>query len=552
MTKGWMTIQVELLSGGGITLDPPAGRVMLVGPRHTLKDLAESIDQAFARWDISHLHEFEFPDGRCFGVPDDEWGMSVIDYEPVTVRSVVHSDEPFTYVFDLGDNWRHRCRLTGTDVSAKDAKDPFGHLPSKPVPIRGWGRIPDQYGRRWENDTGEDDTGEDEGSLRLVPKPSKSLTKLQLSLREALVAEPRRDAVVAKALERLLDHPEVEEAHDVPQLLYELANCYTAMGQFDRAIKTIERILARRWIGRPDGRCLIGRVLLTAGRKPEADALYAAIKADGPNDIYLYDTVGTDYAAAGDHESALRWLADGLELAIRTRDPQGLADDLLRCRGESLAALGRDPDRIQKRAGHFLIDAGQNRGWGADKILSPTVALKRRGRARGWFSVRVELEIGESGETVDGPARNKPPGRIFLVGPEHTLKDLAVAIDTAFARWGRPGSREFVFDDGRRFGDPDDELGPIFTAGSEKPPADYAEVKVGSMVRKGEPFVYIPALGAGWRLRCQVEQPDVDPKDEAGVNPTNPIPIWGWGWIPDQDGRRWEGDPGEGGGLPPG
>ncbi|MHB8926586.1 MAG: tetratricopeptide repeat protein [Bacillota bacterium] len=138
----------------------------------------------------------------------------------------------------------------------------------------------------------QDNTGEDEDSLRLVPKPSKSLTKLQLSLREALAAEPRQDTVVAKALERLLDHPEVEEVHDVPQFLYELANCYTAMGQFDRAIKTIERILARRWIGRPDGRCLIGRVLLTAGRKPEADALYAAIKADGPNDIYLYDTLG--------------------------------------------------------------------------------------------------------------------------------------------------------------------------------------------------------------------------------------------------------------------
>ncbi|HEY3314361.1 MAG TPA: hypothetical protein VGL40_03630, partial [Bacillota bacterium] len=359
MSKGWITIQVELLSGGGITLDPPPGRVMLVGPRHTLKDLAEVIDQAFARWDISHLHEFEFPDGRVFGVPDDEFGQPIINYERVKVRSVVRPGEPFTYVFDLGDNWRHRCQLTGTDADTKEARDAAGHLPRKPVPIQGWGRIPDQYGRRWENDSGEDDTGEDDtgeddidetdagrgdGIPKEVPGPSTGLEKLQHRLREALAAEPRDQAAVARAFERLLAHPEVEEAHNIPQLLYELSQCYTAMGQYDKAIKTVKRILAGRWIGRPDGRCLIAQILLAAGRGREAEALYAAIKADDPKDIYLYEAAGTEYAAAGDHESALRWLGEGLDLAIRTGDPQGIADDLLRCRGESLAALGRSPD----------------------------------------------------------------------------------------------------------------------------------------------------------------------------------------------------------------
>lgn len=33
----------------------------------------------------------------------------------------------------------------------------YGPDPSKPVPIWGWGTIPDHYGRRWNGDSGEDD-----------------------------------------------------------------------------------------------------------------------------------------------------------------------------------------------------------------------------------------------------------------------------------------------------------------------------------------------------------------------------------------------------------
>jgi len=46
----WLSIKVELLSGGGLVLEHSPGRTMIVSPRHTLAELAEALDLAFARW----------------------------------------------------------------------------------------------------------------------------------------------------------------------------------------------------------------------------------------------------------------------------------------------------------------------------------------------------------------------------------------------------------------------------------------------------------------------------------------------------------------------
>jgi hypothetical protein len=47
-------------------------------------------------------------------------------------------------VFDLGDPWRHRCTVSAEKV---DPVQVYGTWPERPVPIWGWGWIPDQYGR---------------------------------------------------------------------------------------------------------------------------------------------------------------------------------------------------------------------------------------------------------------------------------------------------------------------------------------------------------------------------------------------------------------------
>ena len=146
MARTWLRIQVDLLGGRGDRLDPTPGRVFMVGPGHTFEQLAVAINAAFARWDLSHLHEFELADGRRIGFPDDEYAPDLVwlDHAKLKVVREVRPGEEFTYTFDFGDDWQHRCVVAPIKV---DPAEEFGTLPSAPVPIWGWGWIPDQYGR---------------------------------------------------------------------------------------------------------------------------------------------------------------------------------------------------------------------------------------------------------------------------------------------------------------------------------------------------------------------------------------------------------------------
>jgi hypothetical protein len=147
-----MTVRVELVSGRGTDFDPPPGRVFLVGPGHTFSELADAINLHFARWDLSHLHDFRLVDGREIGFPDPD-SPDTLDQARIPVASTLDKGDEFEFVFDFGDHWAHQCRVEEVGV---DPEDLYGESPKLPVPIWGWGSIPDQYGRRSENDTGDD------------------------------------------------------------------------------------------------------------------------------------------------------------------------------------------------------------------------------------------------------------------------------------------------------------------------------------------------------------------------------------------------------------
>ena len=152
MARTWLQIKVELLGGGGDDCDPPPGRVFIVGPAHTFEQLAHAINAGFARWDLSHLHQFELADRRLIGYPDDSYEPDVVwhDHAKLKVAHEVKPGEEFEYVFDLGDDWQHRCTVSDTKV---DPIEEYGIVPPGPVAIFGWGSIPDQYRRDSEPDT---------------------------------------------------------------------------------------------------------------------------------------------------------------------------------------------------------------------------------------------------------------------------------------------------------------------------------------------------------------------------------------------------------------
>lgn len=151
--RTWLSIRVDLVEGRGEHLWPRPGRIFAAARSHTFAALATAIDDAFARWDRAHLHEFRLADGTRLTTPygdDDEMGPALDDRR--TNLSRLRPSEQFLYTFDLGDDWTTLCTVGPERI---DPEEELGIMPDVPLAYWGWGTIPDQYGRRWDGDDGE-------------------------------------------------------------------------------------------------------------------------------------------------------------------------------------------------------------------------------------------------------------------------------------------------------------------------------------------------------------------------------------------------------------
>src|SRR5205823_4471764 len=146
------------------------------------------------------------------------------------------------------------------------------------------------------------------------------------------------------ALRACLDHPCAAHELVVPELWSDLAGAYRAAGRLAEAMETWEQAIDAGYRARPHPRAEIAELLLEAGRRADADTLYADLREECTGDVWLYNSAGWAYAHTGDHEEALRWLEAGIELALATGDPEGIVDQLVDFRRASLTAVGRDPD----------------------------------------------------------------------------------------------------------------------------------------------------------------------------------------------------------------
>jgi tetratricopeptide (TPR) repeat protein len=162
------------------------------------------------------------------------------------------------------------------------------------------------------------------------------------------------DLDVARAiLDELVELPDTGGLW-MPECYADLAREYDRQDRHDDAISLHERAIGLGWSTTPDARSDIAEFHLRAGREEQAAAIWAELKAADPDDVWLYNAAGLSYNEVGEHELAIAWLGEGIELAMRTDDPEGIVNQLSDVRRQSLSALGRDLDELEQRVDPFL------------------------------------------------------------------------------------------------------------------------------------------------------------------------------------------------------
>lgn len=150
-----------------------------------------------------------------------------------------------------------------------------------------------------------------------------------------------KDAEV-DALLACIAHPCAAHELQLTELWSELAGAYRSQGRSDEAIDAWEQAIAAGYRSVPHPRADIAELLLDAGRRAEADALFEQLRIECADDVWLYNSAGFAYAHAGDDQEAVRWLDAGIDLALATRDREALVGQLNDLRDRSLKALGRE------------------------------------------------------------------------------------------------------------------------------------------------------------------------------------------------------------------
>ena len=264
--------------------------------------------------------------------------------------------------------------------------------------------------------------------------------RLGRELYATATARPRDSARYAAVLERAVQtcsaDPAAAEVLDLADLYLELATEYEALGRYEDALAAADAAADAGLQSSPDPRCLRAEILMRAGRVGEAEPIWAAVLADTPDDVWLYNNAGLEYAHAGDHEAALSWLTDGLRLALRTGDPERLMGQLADLHQESLDSLGRPADALQEQAAAFLREKQQARPTrveepapeptnGAAPGLVNAVALAWLPSGDYEQAVKLWPELAES-ELVAGPA-GPLPHRLYCRAMQQQLVELSQA-----------------------------------------------------------------------------------------------------------------------------
>ena len=163
-----------------------------------------------------------------------------------------------------------------------------------------------------------------------------------IKVAEAAARTDRSTGAVA-AWRRVLDHPCAHHQVTDYEIVDEIHQLLRAAGRYEEAIEAKQVAIAAGYRSEPDPEADIAECLLAAGRRGEADRLYAELRARDPEDVWLNNSAAYAYRGIDDRE-ALRWSLDGIDLAISTGDHDQVIGQLLECAERSWDALGEQAD----------------------------------------------------------------------------------------------------------------------------------------------------------------------------------------------------------------
>jgi tetratricopeptide (TPR) repeat protein len=130
----------------------------------------------------------------------------------------------------------------------------------------------------------------------------------------------------------------------------DLADSYLALGRIDDAVRAVSDATRSGHAGGAEMPCELAEKPMRSGYEPQARLLWQQARAGYPDDVWIYVQAGIGYGDIGNHARALEWLTTGLELALRTGDPESAVEQLRPLRASCLSALGRPSGEIQERA----------------------------------------------------------------------------------------------------------------------------------------------------------------------------------------------------------
>jgi tetratricopeptide (TPR) repeat protein len=188
---------------------------------------------------------------------------------------------------------------------------------------------------------------------RLAPRPAVALEERIEEIMDRVGKAGDNQVERVAALEEYLTLARAHEGatwFDAGAWSEDLADSYLALGRVDDAVRAISDATRSGCAEGAEMLCELAEKLMRSGYEPQARLLWQQARAGYPGDVWIYVQAGIGYGDIGDHAGALEWLTTGLELALRTGDPELALEQLRPLRASCLSALGRPSDEIQERA----------------------------------------------------------------------------------------------------------------------------------------------------------------------------------------------------------